>query len=222
MVHSADRQVELLTDLGRDGRGLRGQHADELAEHERIVRLVVPVAEREAAHLRRAAMERDAQDGGGIDEVDDPGVGRERLRVARHGQRAGRLAQRPEDAAGADGVRAAHPYAVARGDLRVQPAVMRVALGESEDDEVGAGHDFAPVGRAGQLHTAFRLGEDAFREAGHRRQDFRIGVHQRQRSAGHERACGHFMDDLFAEKVASGADHGDFGTCHSMRPSALS
>ena len=124
MVDAGDGDFEPGEHGGRQNVGRFRNDADALGEHQRVERFVVAVAQRKAADIRGVALQGHAQDGGGVDEVDQPGVGAEFAAIACDVEDDGCLAQSAEDPAGAD---PAHADAALQGDLRVDATVVGVA-----------------------------------------------------------------------------------------------
>ncbi len=108
----------------------------------------------------------------------------------------GELAQRAENAARPDGIARAHPHAVFGRDGTIDPAIVGVAFGEAEHDEVRAGQRLAIIGEA--LHARSRLRRLCHQlgQPHHFAQVPGIGVDQRKRAAlqpgqmiGRQMAC---------------------------------
>ena len=139
-------------------------------------------------------------DGAGVDVVDDPGGRAEALDIGDAIHDQGQLAHGAEDAAGADGVAAAHAHAVFLADCAVDAAVAHGVSGEAEHDKISAGQGSAPIGGGFQAQVDAGFRDRQLRQPSHLLQALRILVDEGQRATVEMRRVDHLPDGLPAEE----------------------
>ena len=206
----------LLPHVRRNGCGVLRAGCRLPCTSERVVRLVVAVAQGEALDVGHIAAEGHAQHGGGVDEVDDPGIGRQLVRRRGPSSRACGISRRARKMPPGPMVSELHMRMPCLAAIRgVDAAEVGVAIGEGQDDEVGIVH--APCGgrwSRRRLTPHFVCSKTRSRQLHHGDKHFGSVSTRASVPPGHDWAGGHLVDDGLAEEVASRSDDGDLRSTH--------